>query len=107
MATHCDGNTRLIMTTMYGFAVLIKSNDFSAYSRILKIHNKSIAMEIAIIKSDDKDSLALLTQLAHKLGMGFKVLSEEEKEDIGMAMLMQEADRNEKVSEEEIMGKLG
>lgn len=58
------------------------------------------------MKSDDKDSLALLTQLAQKLGMGFKVLSEEEKEDIGMAILMQEADRNEKVSEDEIMRKL-
>lgn len=64
-------------------------------------------MEIAILKTDDKDSLALLTQLAQKLGMDFKVLSEEEKEDIGMAMLMQEADRTDKVSEEEIMRKLG
>ncbi|PWA09968.1 hypothetical protein [Flavobacterium laiguense] len=37
----------------------------------------------------------------------FKNLSDEEKEDIGMLMLMQEADRNEKVSEEEIFRILG
>ena len=37
----------------------------------------------------------------------FKNLSDEEKEDIGLLMLMQEADRNDKVSEEEIFKILG
>jgi hypothetical protein len=37
----------------------------------------------------------------------FNNLSDEEKEDIGLLMLMQEADRNDKVSEEEIFKILG
>lgn len=37
----------------------------------------------------------------------FKKLTDEEKEDLGMLMLMQECDRNEKVSEEEIFKILG
>ena len=37
----------------------------------------------------------------------FKNLSEEEKEDLGLLMLMQEADREDKVSEEEIFKILG
>jgi hypothetical protein len=37
----------------------------------------------------------------------FKNLTDEEKEDIGMLMFMQEADRNDKVSEEEIFKILG
>jgi hypothetical protein len=37
----------------------------------------------------------------------FNNLSEEEKEDLGLMMLMQEVDRNDKVSEEEIFKILG
>lgn len=37
----------------------------------------------------------------------FNNLSDEEKEDMGLLMLMQEADRNDKVSEEEIFKILG
>ena len=33
----------------------------------------------------------------------FKSLSDDEKEDIGMLLLMQEADRSDKVSEDEIL----
>lgn len=36
----------------------------------------------------------------------FKSLSDDEKEDIGMLLLMQEADRSDKVSEEEILDAL-
>lgn len=37
----------------------------------------------------------------------FKNLSDEEKEDLGLLMLMQEADREDKVNEEEIFKILG
>ena len=37
----------------------------------------------------------------------FDKLTDEEKEDLGLLMLMQEADRDEKVSEEEIFKILG
>ncbi len=63
-------------------------------------------MEVAIVQSEDKANLKLLAELARKMGIQFKVLTEEQKEDIGMGLLMKEADRSQKVSEEEIMRKL-
>jgi hypothetical protein len=63
-------------------------------------------MEVAIVQSENKANLKLLAELARKLGIQFKVLTEDQKEDIGMGLLMKEADRSQKVSEEEIMRKL-
>jgi hypothetical protein len=60
-------------------------------------------MEIAILQTNDKNDLRLLTEVARKMGITIKVLSENEKEDWGMGMLMRQADRSEKVSREEIM----
>lgn len=50
---------------------------------------------------------AVETYVKNKQTSQFNNLSDEEKEDIGLMMLMQEADRNEKVSEEEIFKILG
>jgi hypothetical protein len=50
---------------------------------------------------------AVQTYVKNKQVSQFNDLSDEEKEDMGMLMLMQEADRNEKVSEEEIFKILG
>ena len=50
---------------------------------------------------------AVETYVKNKQSSQFNNLSDEEKEDIGMLMLMQEADRNEKVSEKEIFKLLG
>jgi hypothetical protein len=50
---------------------------------------------------------AVQTYVKNKQSSQFNNLSDEEKEDLGMLMLMQEADRNEKVSEEEIFRILG
>ncbi len=50
---------------------------------------------------------AVQTYVKNKQTSQFNNLSDEEKEDIGLMMLMQEADRNEKVSEEEIFKILG
>ncbi len=63
-------------------------------------------MEVAIVQSEDKANLELLAELARKMGIQFKVLTEDQKEDMGMGLLMKEADRSQKVSEEEIMRKL-
>ncbi len=63
-------------------------------------------MEVAIVQSEDKANLKLLAELARKMGIQFKVLTEDQKEDMGMGLLMKEADRSQKVSEEEIMRKL-
>lgn len=50
---------------------------------------------------------AVQTYVKNKQTSQFSNLSDEEKEDIGLLMLMQEADRNDKVSEEEIFKILG
>jgi hypothetical protein len=49
----------------------------------------------------------LQTYVKNRQTTQFNNLSEEEKEDIGLMMLMQEADRNDRVSEEEIFKILG
>ena len=63
-------------------------------------------MEIAILQTDDKSNLKLLIEVVRKMGVTIKVLSETQKEDVGMGILMRQADRSEKVSREEIMNKL-
>ena len=50
---------------------------------------------------------AVQTYVKNKQTSQFNNLSDEEKEDIGLIMLMQEADRNDKISEEEIFKILG
>jgi hypothetical protein len=50
---------------------------------------------------------AVQTYVKNKQTSQFNNLSDEEKEDMGLMMLMQEADRNDKVSEEEIFKILG
>jgi hypothetical protein len=50
---------------------------------------------------------AVQAYVKNKQNSQFNNLSDEEKEDIGLLMLMQEADRNDKVSEEEIFKILG
>jgi hypothetical protein len=50
---------------------------------------------------------AVQTYVKNKQTTQFNTLSDEEKEDLGLLMLMQEADRNDKVSEEEIFKILG
>ncbi|MBF2708315.1 hypothetical protein [Flavobacterium soyangense] len=50
---------------------------------------------------------AVQTYVKNRQTSQFNNLSDEEKEDVGLMMLMQEADRNDKVSEEEIFKILG
>jgi hypothetical protein len=48
----------------------------------------------------------LLLDLLKRLGIPVQILSEEEREDWGLSLLMQEANREEKVTREEIFEKL-
>jgi len=63
-------------------------------------------MESVIITPRNKKESQFLTDLLGKLGIANKKLSITEKEDLGLAILMQEADRSKKVSEKIIMRKL-
>jgi len=64
-------------------------------------------MQTVLLKSNSSSDLKLLTELAEKLGMSVIVLSDEEKEDFGLMQLINEADRDQTVSREEVMKKLG
>lgn len=59
-------------------------------------------MESIIINPKDKVELELLTQLLHRMNVSSKVISEEDQEDLGLAILMKEADCSQKVSKETI-----
>ena len=63
-------------------------------------------METFIIKTKDKSDSELLEKLALKMGYEFRKMTSEQMEDLGMAAAMREADRSEKVSEEEVMKSL-
>jgi len=64
-------------------------------------------MEAVIITPRNKKELEFVSDLLNKLGINSKKLSIEEKEDLGLALSMREADRTKKVSEAIIMKKLG
>lgn len=63
-------------------------------------------MSSIVINPKSSEELKFISELLKKLGVKSKVLSDEDSEDLGLALLMREADRTETVSEEEIMSKL-
>ncbi|HEY3875807.1 MAG TPA: hypothetical protein VGM92_10040 [Candidatus Kapabacteria bacterium] len=63
-------------------------------------------MESLVISPSNPEDFSFLKRLMEKMHIPTRVLSDDEKEDMGMGMLMMEADRNERVSREEIMRKL-
>lgn len=75
--------------------------------------DESTLTKLKVISIFEKTSVkglienAVQTYVKNKQTSQFNNLSDEEKEDIGLMMLMQEADRNDKVSEEEIFKILG
>ena len=67
----------------------------------------NISMDALIIKSKNRSDLKLIKDLVKKMGLESKSLSEEEIEDLGLTILMKQADRTETVSRETVMRKLG
>lgn len=65
-------------------------------------------MQTILIETKDASEYNLITALLEKMKIRMKVLnlSDEDKEDFGLLMLMQEADLNDTVPESEIMAKL-
>ena len=63
-------------------------------------------MKSIVITPKNARELKFVSELLEKLGITSRVLGEEEKEDLGMSILMDEVDRNVKVTREEIMKKL-
>ena len=65
-------------------------------------------MQTILIETKDATEYSLITALLEKMKIRMKVLnlSDEEKEDLGLLLLMQETDLNDLVPESEIMVKL-
>ena len=63
-------------------------------------------MKSIVITPKDAHELKFVSELLKKLGINSRVLNEEEQEDVGMSILMEEVDRSSKVSKEDIMKKL-
>ena len=49
----------------------------------------------------------MLTALFKKMSIAARVLSDEEKEDLGLGLMMREAEKSPRVSRESVMRKLG
>ncbi|HEY8928784.1 MAG TPA: hypothetical protein VIM55_06320 [Mucilaginibacter sp.] len=63
-------------------------------------------MESIIINPKTKNEAKFITALLEKMNISSKVITDEEKEDMGLLKLMEEVDRSDKVSFEEVMQKL-
>ena len=63
-------------------------------------------MESIVITPKTKDEAKIITELLVKMNISSSVITDEEKEDLGLLMMMKEVDRNDKVSFEEVMKKL-
>jgi hypothetical protein len=60
-------------------------------------------MKTLVVTSDDDNELKVLKYLAEKMGMEAEMLSEEEKEDMGLLKAMMEGKQNDYVSEKEVL----
>ena len=63
-------------------------------------------MKSLVITPKNTKELNFVSELLQKMGISSKVLSEEEKEDAGLFLMMQESDKNDTVSRQEIVNKL-
>jgi hypothetical protein len=60
-------------------------------------------MESIVISPKTRDEAKLITDLLEKMNISSKVITEEEKEDMGLLTMILEDDRSEKVSYEEVL----
>lgn len=63
-------------------------------------------MNQMVITPRNKSEMKLIADLLKKMQIQTQLISEEIQEDLGLALMMKEVDRNEKISEQSIMSKL-
>jgi len=63
-------------------------------------------MDAILLKPKDSKELKLITDLVAKMNVPAKIISEDDLEDMGLSLLMKEADRSKTVSRETILKKL-
>ena len=65
-----------------------------------------MVMNQMVITPRNKSEMKLIADLLKKMQIQTQLISEEIQEDLGLALMMKEVDRNEKISEQSIMSKL-
>lgn len=63
-------------------------------------------METIVLQSDSEENLQKILDLAHRIGVSVKVLSDEELEDIGMVQAIQEGRTGDYVNTEDFLQRL-
>jgi hypothetical protein len=63
-------------------------------------------MESIVINPKTQDEAKIIRDLLAKMNIASQVISDEEKEDMGLLAMMKEADRNDTVSRDDVMKKL-
>lgn len=63
-------------------------------------------MKSIVVTPRDRSELEFLSKLFKKLGLSSRTLTVEEKEDIGLGLLMREVDRTKKVKKDTVLKKL-
>ena len=63
-------------------------------------------MDSIIITPSNQQDLKLLAAIAKRMGLEVKVLTEEKREELGMAYLINQADRSKTVARETVFEKL-
>ena len=63
-------------------------------------------MSSIVVNPKNQKEFQFVSELLNKLGVHSKVVSDEELEDLGLALMMKDVDRTEVVSEAEIIRKL-
>ena len=59
-------------------------------------------MESILITPRNRDEAKIITDILERMKIESKIVTDEEKEDIGLSMMMKEVDWNDKVSFEEV-----
>jgi len=64
-------------------------------------------METIVLNSNSKENLRLIADLARKIGVSVKYLTDEEKEDMGMVNAIKKGRTGEFVDTEDFLQKIG
>ncbi len=64
-------------------------------------------MNTIIVQPKTKAEMQLVSEVLKKMRIASKILNEEEREELGLNLLMKQANRTEKVTRKAIMAKLG
>jgi len=65
------------------------------------------AINFNIITPKNKEELDLIKEILRRMNIASAILTDEEKEELGLIEMMKNVDRNEKVSRETVMKSLG